>query len=94
MPGFGQVLLSIAIQVTFLYSLPVLSDPLGIITSAYFLVCKIGIIVRWVYICELMLLNFCAKDERSIPMDEVPYIVSAIPTNRFAQPNYPDSIIS
>ena len=40
MPGFGQVLLSIAIQVTFLYSLPVLSDPLGIITSAYFLVCK------------------------------------------------------
>ena len=94
MPGFGQVLLSIAIQVTFLYSLPVLSDPLGIITSAYFLVCKIGIIVRWVYICELMLLNFCAKDERSIPMDEVPHIVSAIPTNRFAQSNYPDSIIS
>ena len=93
-PGFGQVLLSLAIQVTFLYSLPVLSDPLGIITSAYFLVCKIGIIVRWVYICELMLLNFCAKDERSIPMDEVPYIVSAIPTNRFAQSNYPDSIIS
>lgn len=93
-PGFGQVLLSLAIQVTFLYSLPVLSDPLGIITSAYFFVCKIGIIVRWVYICELMLLNFHAKDKCFIPMGEVPYIVSAIPTNRFAQSNYPDSIIS
>ena len=73
MPGFGQVLLSIAIQVTFLYSLPVLSDPLGIITSAYFFVCKIGMIVRWVYICELMLLNFHAKDKCFIPMGEVPY---------------------
>ena len=94
-PGFGQVLLSIAIQVTLiLYSLPVLSDPLGIITSAYFFVCKIGIIVRWVYSCELMLLNFHAKDKCSIPMGEVLYIVSAIPTNRFAQSNYPDSIIS
>ena len=62
-----------------------LSDPLGIITSAYFFVCKIGIIVRWVYICELMLLNFHAKDKCSIPMGEVPYIVSAILTNRFAQ---------
>lgn len=38
-PGFGQVLLSkYSNKIKFLYSLPVLSDPLGIITSAYFFV--------------------------------------------------------
>ena len=55
----------------FFYSLPVLSDPLGIITSAYFFVCKIGIIVRWIYICELIATKFpCQK--YNVTMDEVP----------------------
>ena len=50
-----------------------LSDPLGIITSAYFFVCKIGIIVRWIYICELIATKFpCQK--YNVPMDEVPIL--------------------